>query len=57
MTARHFPAPWTAEACFIVRDANRQAVAYVYYFHEESGTAQTANLRAEVDKSWRARIT
>jgi hypothetical protein len=44
---RHFPSPWTAEddgACFIVRDANRQAVAYVYYFDEESGAAQTANL-------------
>jgi hypothetical protein len=44
---RHFPSPWTAEddgACFIVRDANRQAAAYVYYFDEESGAAQTANL-------------
>ena len=37
---RRFPSPWTAEddgACFIVGDANRQAVAYVYYFDEESG--------------------
>jgi hypothetical protein len=39
---RRFPPPWTAEddgACFIVRDGNS-----VYYFDEESGAAQTANL-------------
>jgi hypothetical protein len=44
---RRFPPPWTAEddgACFIVRDGNRHAVAYVYYFDQESGAAQTANL-------------
>ena len=31
---RRFPPPWTTEetdACFIVRDANGQALAYVYY--------------------------
>ena len=31
---RRFPPPWSAEetdACFIVRDANGQALAYVYY--------------------------
>jgi hypothetical protein len=30
---RRFPPPWSVEetdACFIVRDANRQALAYVY---------------------------
>jgi hypothetical protein len=34
MPARRFPPPWTIEehdACFIVRDANRQALAYVYF--------------------------
>jgi hypothetical protein len=34
MTARHFPPPWSAEVtpnCFIVRDANGQQLAYVYY--------------------------
>ena len=33
MTPRRFPAPWTVEetdACFIVRDVNGQARAYVY---------------------------
>jgi hypothetical protein len=33
MTARRFPPPWTVEeldACFIVRDHNGQALAYVY---------------------------
>ena len=31
---RRFPPPWTAEItpnCFIVRDANGQALSYVYY--------------------------
>jgi hypothetical protein len=34
---RCFPPPWTAEAtpnCFIVRDANGQALSYVYYESE-----------------------
>jgi hypothetical protein len=35
VTARRFPPPWTIEgssgACFIVRDHNGFAVAYVYY--------------------------
>ena len=33
MTARRFPAPWRVEPIaggFVVRDANGQAVAYVY---------------------------
>jgi hypothetical protein len=37
---RRFPPPWTAEdhndACFIVKDRNGYAVAYVYY-EEEAG--------------------
>ena len=36
-SARRFPPPWTAEetdACFIVRDANGQALAYVYFEDE-----------------------
>jgi hypothetical protein len=36
---RRFPPPWSVEetyACFIVRDATRQALAYVY-FEEEPG--------------------
>ena len=45
--ARRFPPPWTVEdknaACFIVRDANGQAVAYVYY-EEEPGRRSAANL-------------
>jgi hypothetical protein len=37
--ARRLPPPWSIEElaeCFIVRDANRQALAYVY-FEEEPG--------------------
>jgi hypothetical protein len=40
MPERRFPPPWSVEetdACFIVRDANGQALAYVY-FEEEPGT-------------------
>jgi hypothetical protein len=39
MPARRFPPPWSVEdtdACFIVRDANGHALAYVY-FEEEPG--------------------
>jgi hypothetical protein len=39
MSSRRFPPPWSAEetdACFIVRDANGQALAYVY-FEDEPG--------------------
>jgi endo-1,4-beta-D-glucanase Y len=45
--ARSFPPPWTSEdhndACFIVKDANGVAVAYVYY-EEEPGRRAAANL-------------
>ena len=44
---RRFPQPWTFEennnASFIVRDANRFAVAYVY-FEDEPGRRASANL-------------
>ena len=35
---RRFPVPWTVEetnSCFIVRDKNRHALAYVYYELEQ----------------------
>jgi hypothetical protein len=35
-----FPPPWSVDddgGCFIVRAANGQAVAYIYYFNEEQG--------------------
>jgi hypothetical protein len=42
-----FPPPWTVEdhndACFIVKDRNGFAVAYVYY-EEEPGRRSAANL-------------
>ena len=44
--ARRFPPPWIIEeanACFIVRDRNGQALAYVY-FEEEPGRQAAANL-------------
>jgi hypothetical protein len=43
--ARRLPSPWIAEetdACFIVRDANGQALAYVY-FQEEPGRRAAAS--------------
>jgi hypothetical protein len=49
MPARRFPRPWTVEeygeSCFIVRDRNRAALAYVY-FEEEPGR-RTALTRDE----------
>ena len=46
MTERRFPPPWTAQVTpnrFIVRDANGQQLAYVYY-EEESGRRSAAKL-------------
>jgi len=46
MTARRFPAPWKIEetgACFIVRDHNGQALAYIY-FEDEPGRRSAAKL-------------
>jgi hypothetical protein len=43
---RRFPPPRNVEeteACFLVRDANRQALAYVY-FEEEPGRRSAAHL-------------
>jgi hypothetical protein len=42
--SRRFPPPWTVEdhpACFIVRDHDGQALAYVY-FEEEPGRRSAA---------------
>ena len=46
MSSRRFPPPWSVEetdACFIVRDANRRALAYVYC-EEEPGRRAAAKL-------------
>ena len=34
MIPRHFPPPWSIEeldSCYVVKDASRQALAYVYF--------------------------
>jgi hypothetical protein len=46
MSQRRFPPPWSAEeteACFIVRDANKQALAFVYC-EDDPGRRTTAKL-------------
>jgi len=46
LTARRFPPPWSAEVtpnCFIVRDADGQQLAYVYY-ESEPGRRSAAKL-------------
>ena len=44
---RHFPPPWSVEdynnACYIVRDHDGQALAYVYY-EQEPGRRLAAKL-------------
>jgi hypothetical protein len=45
-SARRFPPPWSieeCEACFIVRDGDKQAPAYVYY-ENEPGRRSSAKL-------------
>jgi hypothetical protein len=40
-TTRRFPSPWTAELqpnYFVVRDANRQQLAYIYYSNEPNSS-------------------
>jgi hypothetical protein len=57
ITSRRFPPPWSAEetdACFIVRDANGQALAYVY-FEEEPGRRAAAHLLTR-DEAWRIAV-
>jgi hypothetical protein len=46
MTTRQFPTPWTtdeADACFVVKDHNGQALAHVY-FENELGRHTATNL-------------
>ncbi len=54
---RRFPPPWSAEetdACFIVRDANGQALAYVYY-EQDPGRRAAAKLLTR-DEAWRIAV-
>ena len=46
MPQRRFPPPWSVEVtpnCFIVRDANGQALSYIYY-ESEPGRRSAAKL-------------
>jgi hypothetical protein len=53
MTERRFPPPWSAEVQpnhYVVRDANKQQLAYVYY-ENEPGRRSTAKLLTQVAKN------
>jgi hypothetical protein len=48
MMPRRFPQPWSIEetsACFIVRDAGGQALAYVYFEDELSQRSKNPDYR------------
>jgi len=48
MPNRRFPSPWSIEegsACFIVRDHDKQALAYVYYENESGRRSSAKTLR------------
>ena len=61
MSARRFPPPWSVEdpdpkierQCFIVRDHNGQALAYVY-FEDEPGRRSVAHLMTPDEATARA---
>ena len=56
-SARRFPPPWSVEEtapCFIVRDANKQALAFVYC-EDEPGRHATGKLLTR-DEAWRAAV-
>jgi hypothetical protein len=47
MTARRFPPPWSAEVqpnYYVVRDANGQQIAYVYFENEPGRTVREKNV-------------
>jgi hypothetical protein len=51
---RRFPPPWSADetdACFIIRDKNGQALAYVY-FEQEPGRQSAAKLLTRDKTRW-----
>jgi hypothetical protein len=55
MPPRRFPPPWSVEetdACFIVRDANGQALAYVY-FEDGSHLYSWQSLTVRAPLAWR----
>jgi hypothetical protein len=50
MTARRFPAPWHAEKIpggYVVRDANGQAIAYLYSRQDEAEARQAKVLTTD----------
>jgi hypothetical protein len=52
MPARRFPPPWSVEeqeACFVVRDHNGQALAYVYFENEPGRRGQAESLATRIE--------
>jgi len=52
MPTRRFPPPWSAEVQpnhYVVRDANKQALAYVYY-ENEPGRRSAASCSAKMKR-------
>jgi len=57
MSGRGFPSPWTVEdndACFVVSDANGQALAHIYF--EEDPGRQSTSKRLTKDEARRVAV-
>jgi hypothetical protein len=53
MPERHFPEPWSVEeldACFVVKDLNGQALAYMYFEKESRHRHRRSGLLTAADR-------